>query len=303
MLRTRYALLGLGALAALPACTSTLPVATMPVVTAPTATMPAVAPTVLENPTLAQRYAATITPDDLAAHLYYFASDELEGRETGTRGQKVAAGYLSTVYRRLGLAPKGNAPGTDPRAPQRYQQPFTVYGQRLAAATFTVVQGGQPTLTTTYGPGQQNTDAMIAFGGGARAEGPVTFAGYGIQEAGVREDFADLPTTTDPQWLLVLDGEPMQDGRATLSPDGQPTRWSREPFSKLRAALGTRRPIAGLLVVDGGSSDGRPFATRAAAAADATQRSIGNLSLNAPQPGAPTRSTPPIVQVLSLTHI
>lgn len=293
MTRTLLPAAGFGALLLASACSSTAPVVPVP----STPARPAVAPTVLADPTVAQRYAATITPDDLASHLYFFASDGMEGRETGTRGQKLAAGYLSTIYRRLGLAPRGTAPGTDPRAPERYHQPFAVYGQRLASATFTVVQGGQPSLVTTYGPGQQNTDAMIAFGGGARLEGPVTFAGYGIQEAGVRDDFAGLPTTTDPQWLLVLDGEPMQNGRAMLSADGAPTRWSREPFSKLRAALGTRRPIAGLLVVDGGSADGRPFAARVAAASDATQRSIGNLSLNAPQPGAPTRVSPPIVHV------
>ncbi len=288
---------GLAALVALPACSPAVaPTRPAPSIGALSA-RPGATPTVLANPALAQRYAATITEADLAAHLYLFASDAFEGRETSARGQKLAAAYLASTYRRMGLTPKGNAPGTDPMAPERYLQPFSVYGQRLERALFTVVQGGQPTLTTTYGPGQENSDVLLGFGGSARTEGDVVFAGYGILDAEAgRDDFAGLPTSTEPQWLLVLDGEPMDNGRALLSADGAPTRWSREPFSKLRAALGTRRPIAGMLVVDGGG-DGRPFATRSAAAAEASSRAVGNVSLNRPTAPGGGRATPPIVTV------
>lgn len=66
---------------------------------------PAVTPTVFDNPALVQRYQATITPEDLAAHLFIVASDYFEGRETTTRGQKLAAYYLASQYRKLGLQP------------------------------------------------------------------------------------------------------------------------------------------------------------------------------------------------------
>ena len=64
-------------------------------------------PTVFENPALVKRYQQTITPEDLAAHLYVYASDFFEGRETTARGQKLAAYYLAGQYRKMGLAPKG----------------------------------------------------------------------------------------------------------------------------------------------------------------------------------------------------
>ena len=46
-------------------------------------------------------YANTITADELKDHLYIFASDEFEGRETGEPGQKKAAEYLKKEYKAL----------------------------------------------------------------------------------------------------------------------------------------------------------------------------------------------------------
>jgi hypothetical protein len=51
----------------------------------------------------ALKYAATITAQDLEKHLTYLASDELEGRDTGEKGQKLAAAYLAEFYQGLGL--------------------------------------------------------------------------------------------------------------------------------------------------------------------------------------------------------
>ena len=49
-------------------------------------------------------YANTITPEELKEHLYIFASDEFEGRETGEAGQKKAAEYLKKEYQSLNIA-------------------------------------------------------------------------------------------------------------------------------------------------------------------------------------------------------
>ena len=44
------------------------------------------------------KYAKTITEGDLKAHLSILASDEYEGRETGKKGQKMAAKYISDNF-------------------------------------------------------------------------------------------------------------------------------------------------------------------------------------------------------------
>lgn len=46
----------------------------------------------------AAKYAATITAKDLGTHLFTYASDEFEGRETGEPGQKKAVEYLKNFY-------------------------------------------------------------------------------------------------------------------------------------------------------------------------------------------------------------
>ena len=49
----------------------------------------------LEN---AKKFAKTITEKDLKKHLYTYASDEYEGRNTGSEGQKKAVEYLKKFY-------------------------------------------------------------------------------------------------------------------------------------------------------------------------------------------------------------
>lgn len=50
-------------------------------------------------------YAKTITEDELKEHLYVYASDEFEGRNTGDPGQKKAVEYLKNEYEKLGISP------------------------------------------------------------------------------------------------------------------------------------------------------------------------------------------------------
>lgn len=49
-------------------------------------------------------YANTITANELKTHLYTFASDKMEGRMTGTGGQKMAAAYLKDFYVSQGIS-------------------------------------------------------------------------------------------------------------------------------------------------------------------------------------------------------
>ncbi|PRY86275.1 M28 family peptidase [Mongoliibacter ruber] len=51
----------------------------------------------------AVKYASTITAEDLEEYLTFLASDEMEGRDTGEKGQKMAAEYLANFYEGLGL--------------------------------------------------------------------------------------------------------------------------------------------------------------------------------------------------------
>lgn len=49
-------------------------------------------------------YSKTIKAKDLKKHLYIYAGDEMEGRMTGEKGQKLAAEYLRNFYMDAGVA-------------------------------------------------------------------------------------------------------------------------------------------------------------------------------------------------------
>ncbi|MDB6138227.1 MAG: ywaD 2, partial [Verrucomicrobiaceae bacterium] len=51
---------------------------------------------------------AEITPADMRQHVTYLASDELEGRLTGTPGEKLATQYVADVLAKSGLMPFGD---------------------------------------------------------------------------------------------------------------------------------------------------------------------------------------------------
>lgn len=65
--------------------------------------------------TTVKDYMNTITANELKTHLYIVASDENEGRDTGTKGQKKAGQYLITQYKNNGI----NFP---PKATNWYQK-------------------------------------------------------------------------------------------------------------------------------------------------------------------------------------
>jgi len=51
------------------------------------------------------KYAETINTTDLEKHLTILASDSLEGRETGQKGQKMAADYIMNHFKNIGVPP------------------------------------------------------------------------------------------------------------------------------------------------------------------------------------------------------
>lgn len=67
-------------------------------------------------------YAKTITAADLKKHLYILAAPEMEGRETGTEGQRKAAAYIEEQFKVIGLQP-GNG--------DSYQQVYYLYQDSL----------------------------------------------------------------------------------------------------------------------------------------------------------------------------
>ena len=68
-----------------------------------------------------KKYAETITIQDLEKHLKILSSDSLEGRETGKKGQKMAANYIMNHFKNIGIPPYNK---------RTYYQKFKVKSER-----------------------------------------------------------------------------------------------------------------------------------------------------------------------------
>lgn len=66
------------------------------------------------------KYMKTITANDLKKHLYIVASDEMEGRNTGTEGQKKAGRYLIEEYKKNKISFPKKAEGFYQKVPAEY---------------------------------------------------------------------------------------------------------------------------------------------------------------------------------------
>ncbi len=77
-----------------------------------------------------EKYAATITREDLKKQLTIVASAEMEGRETATEGQRKAAAYLADQFKQIGLLP---APKT-----KNYLQHYPLFYDTITNVALTV---------------------------------------------------------------------------------------------------------------------------------------------------------------------
>jgi len=135
----------------------------------------------------------------IEAHMAYLASDDLEGRETGTPGYDLAADYVAAEFARIGIAPAGDG-GT-------YFQEITF--KRAVRApegrAFQVTDAAGNALPFTEGQNAVVYNALKAPE--ATIEAPAVFVGFGIvaPELG-RDDFAGLDLTG--KVAVVLSGTP-----------------------------------------------------------------------------------------------
>jgi Zn-dependent M28 family amino/carboxypeptidase len=175
-------------------------------------------------------YASTITDGELREHLYTYASDAFEGRETGTAGQKKASKYLKSAYEALGIPPALGEKGYFQRVPLEMA--------RLPVGTITA---GERTLT--------NGNEFLTFGSAAGKYDEVIYVGYGIETP----DYSDYQGfDVAGKLVLIKAGEPKnQDGTYRLSGTREPSKWSNisEAISK-RMEVAEVKGAKGILFVD-----------------------------------------------------
>jgi hypothetical protein len=163
-------------------------------------------------------YAQTITEAELKEHLYTYASDEFEGRDTGEPGQKLAVEYLKSEYVELGI-PAAQSDGN--------------YFQNVPLVISKLPKGA----VTINGKEYQNGEGLLTFTAATGSYENIVYVNYGIEE----EDYSDY-SGLDVRGKLVLmkAGEPMNaDGTYTLSGSKEASVWSN-----MSESIGKRMELA-----------------------------------------------------------
>jgi hypothetical protein len=159
----------------------------------------------------AVKFANTITAADLKQHLSVLASDEYEGRETGKKGQKMAAEYIRAFF----VTNKLNPPTKD-----GYLQPYDIL---LEKPTDVSLKLGQYNLTYL-----QDFFVFGSVGNYTTYEG-FDFRGYGIDD----EKYSDFSKSKEHDVAIIINGEPKDNvGRSLVSGKIEEGPWTKDSNKK-----------------------------------------------------------------------
>jgi aminopeptidase YwaD len=172
-----------------------------------------------------------INTDTLRADVGYLASDALEGRMTGSAGEKLAAHYIEQRLREAQL---------EPAFGDSYRQPFD-FNAGSTAIPGSSIRVGE--TEADIGP--------LGFSKNGIAEGRLCYVGYGVVGAG-RDDYEGLDVEGA---VVVVDRHAPQD----IEPE---ERRELAPFlaARHRAWLAERRGAVGILFVSDSSAHRPPGA-------------------------------------------
>jgi len=175
-------------------------------------------------------FAKTITQEDLKEHLYEYASDKYEGRETGQPGQKLASEYIKNEYIALGV-PAAKADGD--------------YYQNVPLELRSMPSGSMQLNGAEYPLGED----VLSFSSAQGMFEEVVYAGYGIDEPNY-SDFDGIDVKG--KLVLVKFGEPKnEDGTYKVSGSTEKSIWSNmsNAYAKRSKAISDKGGV-GMLYLD-----------------------------------------------------
>jgi hypothetical protein len=176
------------------------------------------------------KYAETITEEGLKEKLTIIASAEMEGRETGTEGQRKAAAYIEGQFREIGLTPSSSLNG--------YQQIYSMYKDTVIPRSLQI--------------GKKNykfgTDYIVTPGSSDNSEfksKKILFAGYGIADKNY-DDYAGKDVKG--KVVLIFTGEPKTGDQYLVSRTSRSSAWGYNIDKK--AKLAKQKGAVALLLID-----------------------------------------------------
>ena len=171
-----------------------------------------------ENDTVAMRMANTIQAAQLKRHVYTLASDEFEGRETGTVGQEKAASYISTYYESIGLKPVVNG---------GWYQGYPLKRETNLGSMAEMEGKSYAFLDQFYFFGLNTQDLQT---------NNIVFAGYGIRDKR-HNDYKKIDNVEKGAWVMCLQGEPTnKKGNSKITGSNETSDWNDDILLKAEAA-------------------------------------------------------------------
>ncbi|ARK10307.1 M28 family peptidase [Fibrella sp. ES10-3-2-2] len=180
-------------------------------------------------------YAQTVTAADLEKNLRILAADDMEGRETGTRGQKKAAAFIASQFASYGLKPVvKQADGT-----MGFLQPFTLYKKNWG--DLYVKAGGKQ---FTY-----LTDFLLngLFSVPTETNYETVFVNYGIVDDKF-DDYVNLDVKGKA--VVMLDGEPKAaDGTSAVNNSKEGSKWGKPESMRAKVTIAKDKGAAQIFVI------------------------------------------------------
>ena len=176
------------------------------------------------------KYANEITVAELKKQLTIIAGDEMEGRETGTEGQRKAAAYIESQFKAMGLLPV--------KALKGYQQYYPLYQDSLQKAVFTI--NGTPAEFGKDFIAPLNNNETGKYNGKK-----IIFAGYGIDDP----KYSDYQSIDVKGKVVVFFlGEPKKDGKYIISGAFRGSEWTFPGISKKLAAAAAKGAVGAIII-------------------------------------------------------
>lgn len=176
------------------------------------------------------KYAGEITEQGLKKQLTIIASAEMEGRETGTKGQRKAASYIESQFKEMGLQ--------YPESLKGYRQYYPLFKDTLISR-LTKING----RILTYGkdyillPGFELHKKLKAKN--------IVFAGYGIEDSNYNDYAGKI---VKDKIVLLFSGEPQVNGKSLVTGTNRQSKWAYSINAK--AALAREKGAVAVLFVN-----------------------------------------------------
>jgi hypothetical protein len=185
----------------------------------------------MAQPDDAAKYAGIIRTSELQKHLKVIASDEMEGRETGTEGQRKAAAYIENFFKTIGLGSPATLKG--------HQQFYPLYKDTVISSILLTGKTIAVYGTDYISPVAVNEDGEFK---GKK----IVFAGYGIEDKNYT-DYAGLDVKG--KVVVFLLGEPKKEGNYIIGNSKKASDWTNPGLTK-KIMLAAQKGAVGILVIN-----------------------------------------------------